>query len=163
MRKRTNSELGTAIVGLTAIVILIYVVYASTVERFDVTSGPGTSEEIAIRLAPIGDIQLAGAEGSAPAAAAMVPAADTEADEGPGAAVYARACVICHDSGAAGAPKISDPAAWAPRIEQGMEQLLHTAINGKGAMPPRGTCVDCTDEDLKAAIQYMLDEVEAAS
>ena len=56
----------------------------------------------------------------------------------------------------AGAPKFGDKAAWEPRIAQGIDAMLSTAINGKGAMPPRGTCMDCSDADLKAAIEYMI-------
>jgi len=73
-----------------------------------------------------------------------------------GIAVYKKACVACHDSGAANAPKLGDQAAWEPHIAQGIDRLLATSIAGKGAMPPRGTCADCSDKDLEAAIEYML-------
>jgi cytochrome c5 len=100
--------------------------------------------------------------GSAPAAeapaaeAAAVPAATT-ADAGvDGKKVYDSSCMACHATGAAGAPKVGDKAAWAPRIAQGLETLVKNAISGIRAMPPKGTCMSCSDADLKAAIEYMV-------
>jgi cytochrome c5 len=73
-----------------------------------------------------------------------------------GKEIYDTKCTTCHAAGVAGAPKFGDKAAWAPRAALGMDALLKTAITGKGAMPPKGTCMDCSDDDLKAAIEYML-------
>jgi len=91
----------------------------------------------------------------ASAAALMMVSATAMAD---GAAVYSKSCVACHGSGAAGAPKIGDKAAWAPRIAKGMDALYGVAMNGKPgtAMLPKGTCAACTDADLKAAVDYMV-------
>jgi len=72
-----------------------------------------------------------------------------------GEETYNTYCHVCHATGVAGAPKFGDKDLWAPRIAQGMDVLLHSAINGKNAMPPKGTCMTCTDDDLKAAIEYM--------
>ncbi len=74
-----------------------------------------------------------------------------------GVEVYNTKCLACHMTGAAGAPKVGDAAAWAPRAALGMDALLATAVKGKGAMPPKGLCMDCTDNELKGAIQHMLD------
>jgi cytochrome c5 len=71
--------------------------------------------------------------------------------------VYNTKCFVCHASGVANAPKLGDANAWAPRAEKGADALLQTAKNGINAMPPMGTCMDCNDGELKAAIQYMLD------
>jgi cytochrome c5 len=73
-----------------------------------------------------------------------------------GVSVYNSKCIICHESGVAGAPKVGDKKAWAPRIATGMDALLANAIKGKNAMPPRGTCTECSDADLADAIQYMI-------
>ena len=59
----------------------------------------------------------------------------------------------------AGAPKFGDKAAWAPFIATGMDAMLKVAINGKGAMPPRGAST-ATDDELRAAIQYMVDHAK---
>lgn len=71
--------------------------------------------------------------------------------------VYMQSCWACHNSGAAGAPKVGTAADWAPRIEKGMDTLLTNAINGFNAMPAKGLCFTCTDDDLKALVQYMVD------
>jgi cytochrome c5 len=150
--------------GLIAVVVLIAVVYSVTAGRFAaVDPGSESPEAIAARLAPVGKVNLAGAASPAPAAApAAAAAAPAAADEGPGVAIYQKACFACHATGAANAPKLGDKAAWEPRAAQGMDTLLHTAINGKGAMPPRGTCAACSDEDLRAAILYMLSKAGLA-
>lgn len=72
-----------------------------------------------------------------------------------GEEVYTKACTFCHASGVAGAPKIGDAAAWAPRLEAGMETAIATIRKGKGAMPPGGMCADCTDAEYTSAINYM--------
>jgi cytochrome c5 len=74
-----------------------------------------------------------------------------------GKQIYDTKCFTCHANGVAGAPKLGDKAAWEPRIKRGMDDIMKVVINGKGAMPPKGTCMDCSDADLKAATQYMID------
>ena len=78
-----------------------------------------------------------------------------------GKEVYDSTCFACHGTGAAGAPKFGDKDAWAPRIAQGIDTLLNHATNGfqgaTGVMPPRGTCAACSDDELKAAIEYMVE------
>ena len=75
-----------------------------------------------------------------------------------GQKTYQTSCQACHNSGAAGAPKLGDKAAWAPRIATGVDAMLAVAIKGKGAMPPKGACAACTDDDLKAAIEYIVSQ-----
>lgn len=74
--------------------------------------------------------------------------------------IYTSKCSVCHATGVAGAPKFGDKAAWAARIGQGVDAMLATVKAGKGAMPPKGTCVDCSDTDLKAAVQFMVNAVK---
>ena len=73
-----------------------------------------------------------------------------------GKAVYDKTCVVCHASGVANAPKLGDKAAWAPRIATGKDALLHSVVKGKGAMPPKAGAADLKDDDIKAAIDYMV-------
>lgn len=68
---------------------------------------------------------------------------------------YNKSCVFCHGSGAAGAPVKGDQAAWAPRLEKGMDALLQSTRQGVGGMPPGGMCGDCSDDDYRALIEYM--------
>ena len=98
----------------------------------------------------------------APAAVAVVvpTAAPTVAPVGAVPALYAQACQGCHGAGIAGAPKLGDKAAWAPRIAQGVDALTASAIKGKGAMPPRGGMSTASDTDIKAVVTYMVNEVK---
>ena len=68
---------------------------------------------------------------------------------------YNKSCIACHASGAAGAPKFGVAADWAPRLAKGTDKLLASIKNGFNAMPPKGLCMDCSDADYKALIQYM--------
>jgi cytochrome c5 len=72
---------------------------------------------------------------------------------------YMASCFACHSSGAAGAPKVGpgNAEAWAPRVEKGMDVLVTNAISGFNVMPPKGLCFTCTDDDLRAIVQYMVD------
>ena len=69
--------------------------------------------------------------------------------------LYNQSCIACHASGAAGAPKKGDAAAWKPRLAKGMDTLLKHTKEGINAMPPKGMCMDCTDEEFKALISFM--------
>jgi cytochrome c5 len=71
---------------------------------------------------------------------------------------YRTACMACHATGAAGAPKTGDKAAWKARIATGMEALVTNAIKGKGAMPPKGGRPNLTDAEIKSTVAYMVDE-----
>lgn len=71
-----------------------------------------------------------------------------------------RHCQACHDAGLAGAPKMDDAANWAPRVATGIDAMTQTVISGKGAMPPKGTCFSCTDDQLRAAVEVMVDRLQ---
>lgn len=72
------------------------------------------------------------------------------------AGVYQTNCFACHGTGAAGAPMLGDSEAWDARMEKGMEAVMANAINGIGAMPARGICMSCSDDDLQQVVEYML-------
>lgn len=74
--------------------------------------------------------------------------------------VYRQACAACHASGAAGAPKFGDKAAWAPRIQQGMDAMVANAIKGKGAMPPKGGRADLSDAQIKSVVEVMVNSAK---
>lgn len=78
-----------------------------------------------------------------------------------GETVYRKSCASCHMTGAAGAPKTGDQAAWGPRIARGIDTLVQSAIAGVPgtAMMPRGACTTCSDDEIEAAVQYMADQV----
>ena len=89
----------------------------------------------------------------AAAAALLLPVAANA--ERTGEEVYKSKCFVCHDFGVAGAPKAGDAEAWAPRVAKGADALLASSKTGIAAMPPKGTCMDCTDTELSAAIAHM--------
>ena len=72
--------------------------------------------------------------------------------------VYNGACMACHATGAAGAPMLGDADAWAPRVAKGMEALYSSGVNGVAgtSMIARGGCGDCSDEEIHAAVDYMV-------
>ena len=74
------------------------------------------------------------------------------------AAKYQMTCFACHSTGAAGAPVTGDSEAWAERMDKGMEAVMANAINGINAMPAKGMCMDCSDDDLVRLVEYMLDQ-----
>lgn len=75
-----------------------------------------------------------------------------------GQAVYEKTCAACHGTGMAGAPKLGDKAAWAPLIAEGIDSLSHVAINGEGSMPPKGGNASLSDEEVRAAVNYMMEQ-----
>ena len=77
-----------------------------------------------------------------------------------GKVVYEAGCVACHSTGAAGAPKVGDAAAWAPRIKNGAATLYASALKGKGAMPAKGGNGSLADADVRAAVDYMVSQSE---
>lgn len=165
-------------------VIVLLVNFVATAPRPGAGSDLHSAEAVAGRLMPVARIELAGAApdaaaasaqpGSASPAEAQAPAsgasasaaaptaapqaAATTAASAPAdvPAVYTRSCASCHRSGVAGAPKLGDSGAWAPRAATGIEALTASVIKGKGAMPPRGTARGASDAELRAAVEYML-------
>jgi cytochrome c5 len=86
----------------------------------------------------------------------------TPSVERKGKQVVEARCADCHQSGKDGAPRIGDQAAWIPRLKQGIEFLVRSAINGHGPMPPRGGMADLTDTEIRGAIAYMLHPASVA-
>ena len=100
----------------------------------------------------------AASDDGATASAAQTVAATGPVDIAAGEQIYQSACFACHLSGVAEAPKLDDPAAWEPRLGQGMAGLLQSVTNGKGAMPPKGGFAHLTDDDIRNAVGFMLDK-----
>ncbi|MDO3383042.1 cytochrome c5 family protein [Gilvimarinus sp. SDUM040014] len=107
--------------------------------------------EISERIAPAGSVCMSGDD----CAAAPVAAASS----GPrsGEEVYNSSCNTCHGVGVAGAPKYGDVADWEPRIAKGMDTLYTHAISGFNGMPAMGLCATCSEDEIKASVDYMVD------
>ncbi len=114
-------------------------------------------DEIAERIKKVGTVCVegndCGAAASSDAGASNV-GADVETN-------YNQTCATCHNVGVAGAPRFAQAADWKPRIAKGLEQLYKSAIDGMPpAMPAKGMCFACSDEDLKALVDYMVDSAQ---
>lgn len=79
-----------------------------------------------------------------------------------GEEVYQAFCSTCHKIGVANAPVFADKAAWAPRIAKGIETLYQSSMNGVAgtAMTPKGSCMNCSEDELKAAVDYMVQNAQ---
>lgn len=75
-----------------------------------------------------------------------------------GEEAYKKSCAMCHDHGVAGAPKTGDKEVWKARIAAGMEPMYTVAIKGKGVMPPKGGNAALSDDEVKAAVDYMIEK-----
>lgn len=111
------------------------------------------TDAIADRLQPVGEICMAGDECTG--GASIEVAAGEPRDP---AEIYQTKCASCHNSGVGGAPKFGNAADWEPRAEKGMDVLFQNAWEGFNAMPPRGICMDCTEQEMRATIEHILDE-----
>ena len=139
-----------ALAFLVPIVIIVLLSqYITNIRSVDLKSAAMSSDAVAKRLKPVADVAFAEA-GSGAAAAPKT-----------GEEVYTSVCSACHGTGAAGAPKFGDQTAWAPRIKQGEKALLHSALNGKNAMPARGGAANLSDLEVERAMIYMADKAGA--
>jgi cytochrome c5 len=141
---KTPGQLIAAVIAGFAVPIVIIILLAYYVDNTTRT-GAGTDElsQVADRIAPIAQVSIRDA--NAPRVYKT------------GEQVYQAVCSACHASGAAGAPKFGNAGDWAPRIAQGYDTLWHTALTGKGAMPPRGGTSpdDYSDYEIGLAVAYM--------
>lgn len=100
----------------------------------------------------------ASAPATAARASAMAPTAPTSAT--PGRATFDLACAPCHRTGVLNSPRIDDPAAWTARLAQGVAALQASAIGGKGGMPPKGANPNLSDDEVRAAVEYIVASVQ---
>ncbi|MFM0595745.1 MULTISPECIES: c-type cytochrome [Paraburkholderia] len=143
---KTPGQLIAAIIASFAVPIVIIVLLVAYVDN-STRTGAGTDSlseaEVTARIKPFAQVDIRDAN---------APRVYKTGEE-----VYKAVCSACHASGAAGAPKFTNAADWAPRISQGFDTLWHTALAGKGAMPPRGGTSpdDYSDFEIARAVVYM--------
>ena len=126
---------------------------ATVLALWAVSAQAATKDDIAKRLEPVGQVCVQGQECKGMEVVASAGGGDAKTPD----SVIAKHCNACHGTGLLNAPKIGDAAAWGERAkkEGGIDGLLAKAISGINAMPPKGTCADCSDADLKGAIEKM--------
>ncbi|CAJ4862593.1 cytochrome c family protein [Burkholderia pseudomallei] len=146
---KTPGQLIAVVIASFVIPIAIIVLFA-TYANHAFRTGAGTDglsdEAVAKRIAPLAQVDIKDAN---------APHVYKTGEE-----VYKAVCVTCHGTGAAGAPKFGDAAAWVPRIAAGYDEVLHLALTGKGAMPPRGGTNpdDYSDYEIARAVVYMANQ-----
>lgn len=109
-------------------------------------------EAIESRLSPVGSVCMAGED------CASAPVARASDEPRSGDEIYSSACASCHDSGASGAPILGEVDQWSDRIDKGTETLYSNAIDGYNAMPAMGLCSDCSEDEIKETVDYMIGE-----
>ncbi|KTC66746.1 cytochrome c5 [Legionella birminghamensis] len=112
-------------------------------------------QQIEERIKPVGSVDIEEEAGTASTQKAA-PAEEKKLAKLPGQETFEQYCAVCHQAGVAGAPKFHDAADWKPRQSKGVDGLVASAIKGLNAMPPKGTCQSCSEQDIKDAVQYML-------
>jgi|ETNmetMinimDraft_35_1059890.scaffolds.fasta_scaffold15780_2 cytochrome c5 len=163
----TNPELGEFAVSTVSLKVYARAVVAALIAAAALFFVPASAQQSIIEnIRPVGQVCLAGAScagartapanttTTAPAPSAAPPAVEETAAFDV-AAVYQQSCFACHGSGAAGAPLLGDAEGWALRLEKGRDVMIENTLNGLNSMPARGLCVDCSDDDLTALVDYM--------
>ena len=147
--------------GSTKLMIAVWAIVMLFIgfKAFNTSSDDSASNDSQVDSATIERIKQIG-EVRIDSNIAVASSETSEQVERSGEEVYNTKCQVCHSSGMNGAPKYTSLEDWAPRIERGIDNLLMLAIAGKGGMPPNGTCMDCSDNELKSAIQYMIDSAK---
>ncbi|MDR0529299.1 MAG: c-type cytochrome [Zoogloeaceae bacterium] len=155
--------------ALVVSLAVVFVLLAFLTPLFLGSSGaPADDDATEQRIAPVarfnppvaGNEPPAVAESAAPTAENAAPAAAESVSAGKdGPAVYASVCTVCHETGLSGAPKKGDKAAWAARIATGKAALYDSALRGKNAMPARGGNPALSDEEVKKAVDFLLEAV----
>ena len=137
-----------------AAIIVIFAIIIGTKTFFGSVVHVGYNDNLTVveRIKPLGQVYL---EGDIDVNAVKAPV-KTAAKARSGAEVYTASCASCHSVGVMGAPKFGNKADWAPRVKRGISDLVKVAISGVGAMPPKGTCMACSDDEIKAAIEHMI-------
>lgn len=110
-------------------------------------------DQIEVRIRPIGQVHLE----KTPENYVETPAKTVTPEKKSGQAIYDQYCSVCHRDGLAGAPKFRNTTDWTSRqAKQSLDVLTAVAIKGLNAMPAKGTCQECNEADIKAAIEYMV-------
>ena len=157
----TCARLRTVAVGVTShhegervnLIMKMLAVPAIVLALWAASAQAATNDEIAKRIEPVGKVCVTGQECKGMEVAAATGGGGAKAPKD----VIAKHCNACHGTGLLGAPKIGDKAAWKERADHqgGLDGILAKAITGINAMPPKGTCADCSDDELKGAIKEM--------
>jgi len=142
----------------TVLILLTTLFFSNTLlAKLSIEPDKATKQIIQKRIAPIGKVCLPSEECAATARSfAQI---DSKGKNRTGEEVYTAACAACHSNGLLNAPIKGDKETWLSKLEVAgsFDKLLKNAINGVGAMPPKGTCLDCSTDEIAKAISFMSD------
>lgn len=144
------------ILGLVGVTVAIIVLALSLQGDPDPSANPSQQRFIEERIEPVASVRV-GEEGLAELAQAEEIAEDRPVTPVSGEEVYNTVCMACHAAGVAGAPMVGSDALAQRLAEKGKDGLVSSVINGLNVMPPRGGRPDLTDEQIVAAVEYMLE------
>lgn len=150
---RTPKQLVVAVTGFFLVIvigIILLVTYATSNRLVGAGTDSQSAEAIAARVRPVAEEGFTLVDANAPKVLQA------------GGVVYTSTCAACHDSGAAGAPKTGDNAAWGARLAQGYDTLLKHAIEGIRAMPAKGGNPDLDDVEVARAVVFMANKSGAS-
>ncbi len=152
----------SSVIGVLAVIAVACIILAIIFGRSETDpNDPVAQKVIEERIKPVGEVYV----GSVPPEALAQSQAQAEKQTAQAAGapkfssgkeVYEAVCQVCHTTGAAGAPKLGDKAAWTKYLDKGIEGNYQAAINGAGAMPAKGGRGDISDEDVKSAVDYIV-------
>jgi cytochrome c5 len=126
-------------------------------DKKEAAAAPAAAPAAPAAAAPAAAAPAPAAAAPAPAPAAQAAAPQAAAVNPAGEKLYKSVCFACHATGVANAPKFGDKAAWDPYIKTGMDAMVKVAMQGKPPMPPKGGAADASEDDIRAAVQYMVD------
>ncbi|ORU89998.1 MAG: cytochrome c, class I [Cycloclasticus sp. symbiont of Poecilosclerida sp. M] len=154
--KKVLNSLALVMMVLAFIAIVISVIAVGLIDDDNSVQKKWEDERIIKRIKPIGQVATTEMEAALDNPVPDEPEVSVASGPMTGEQVYNNACMACHATGAAGAPKVGDIPAWAPRIVQGDSVLLSHAIKGFKGMPPRGGAAQLSDENVKSAVEFMV-------
>ena len=151
----------TGILGiLVAMTIVLFIIAQNIVEPDLKLDDPRVAEAVQERIRPIGRLNTGDAPAPAAAATTTVQTDAAQAAESrSGAEVYDMVCHVCHSTGVLNSPKLGDAPAWTERLAKGKEALYASSINGLNQMPPKGGRPDLSDDEIRLAVDYMLERM----
>lgn len=146
---KTMTLVISALVVFFVIIVIAALVVSGSGESANTEKDPRIAAKVNELIQAVGKVNVEASADSASAAPAAGGSIDAVAE-------FQNRCFACHGTGAAGAPKVGDKAAWKDRIAAGKDSLYKNALNGKGAMPPRGGHASLSDDAIKAIVDYMV-------
>jgi len=140
-------KLITNVISCMVVFAFVQMASAQTVKSMD--------RKIEARIKPVGNVCVEG-DPCAQATSANASASSSSGSGASGEQTYKKVCSACHAAGVAGAPKFGSYSDWQPRIAQGMKKLYDAAEHGFKGMPPKGTCTSCSNAEIEATVDYMV-------